>query len=125
MSVCVCVHMCEFFSLFLTCASSNLPPIPFPISLEKAASFTTGPISWLTASHAFSPVLYAKHSMVANGNQEQSVTAGVGIILHTEAQRTALPQVRFTIPIVLHRRRMAWIGNVGGCGRTENYTESC
>ncbi len=55
-SVCVCVHMCEVFSLFLTCASANLPPILFPTSLEKAASFTTGPISWFTASHALSLV---------------------------------------------------------------------
>ncbi len=96
--------MCEVFSLFLTFASTNLPPILFPTSLEKAVSFTTGPISWFTASHALSRVLYAKRSIVANGNQEQSVTAGVHIIIHTALCSS---MAHFTIPLVLHRRRMA------------------
>ncbi len=110
--------MCEVFSLFLTFASTNLPPILFPTSLEKAASFTTGPISWFTASHALSRVLYAKRSIVANGNQEQSVTAGVHIIIHT-----ALPRVWHILQSHSSSTDVAW--HVEGCGRTENYTESC
>lgn len=95
------------------CFPSSSPPL-----WRKAASFTTGPISWFTASRAFPRVLYAKRSIVGNGNQEQSVTAGVGFILHTETADCSPSSVaRFISPVVLHRRRIAWIEIVGGCGR--------
>lgn len=68
---CVCACVCVFLFFFSRGHQQSKPPfLLLPTSLKKAASFTTGPISWFTASHAFFHVLYAKHSIVANGNQE-------------------------------------------------------